>query len=77
MEVGDQFIHYGRGKIVKGKIARTFTKVKYDFVNGVKVLHRYIVSEEGEEFDQITCLKIESEIGLSFLRKILKIIKKI
>lgn len=77
MEVGDQFIHYGRNGIVKGRIAKTFTRVKYDFTNGVKVLHKYLVSEDGEEFNQNTCLKIESEIGLAFLRRMLRIIKKI
>jgi hypothetical protein len=76
MKVSDRFIYYGKNRVVKGTIARTFTKVKYDFTNGVKVIHRYIVSEEGEEFDETSCLKIESEIGLSFLRKILRIIKK-
>lgn len=76
MKKGDRFIFYGKNKVVKGIVERSFEKVTYDFMNGVKVSTPYIVSEEGEKYNEKMCLKIESDIGLSFLRRVLRLFKK-
>lgn len=76
MEKGDRFIYYGAIVPVKGRVERTFTKVKYDIANGVKVIHEYIISEEGTTYDANECLRIDSEIGFAFLRRLLSIMKR-
>ena len=71
MEKGERFIFYGNSGVVKGIVASSFEKVTYDLKHGIKVIHPYIVSIDGETYDEKSCLKIESEIGPNFLKKLL------
>jgi hypothetical protein len=73
MEKGERFIFYGKSGVVKGKVASSFEKVTYDLKHGVKVITPYIVSTDGDTYNEKMCLKIKSEISPSFLRKIVNL----
>lgn len=75
MEKGDRFIFYGKSGAVKGTVTNSFKKVTYDLKHGVKVITPYIVSTDGETYNEKLCLKIESDIGPSFLRRLLELFK--
>ena len=76
MERGERFIFYGKSGVVKGTVASSFEKVTYDLKHEVKVITPYIVSDIGETYNEKLCLKIDSEIGPNFLRKMLSLFKK-
>lgn len=76
MEKGERFIFYGKSGVVKGIVSSTFEKITYDIKNGVKVITPYIISTNGETFNEKHCLRIESEIGPSFLKRLLKIFSR-
>jgi len=71
MVKGERFIFYGKSGVVKGVVASSFEKVTYDLKHEVKVITPYIVSTDGETYNEKLCLKIKSDIPLSFLRKLL------
>jgi len=75
MKKGDCFIFYGKSGVVKGVVADTFEKATYDLNNGVRVITPYITSTDGEKYNEKHCLKIDSEIRPSFLRRLLNLIK--
>jgi hypothetical protein len=75
MEKGDRFVFYGNNGVVKGTVAKVFSKVTYDLKNGIKVVHTYIISEDGGTYNTNLCLKIDSDISPSFLRRLLSIFK--
>jgi hypothetical protein len=75
MEQGDRFIFYSKTGVVKGVVSKVFNKVAYDLKNGIKVVHTYIISEDGETYNTNLCLKIDSDISPSFLRRLLSIFK--
>lgn len=76
MEKGERFIFYGKSGVVKGIVASSFEKVTYDLKHGVKVITPYIISDSGETYNEKSCLKIESEIGPNFLKKLLGLINR-
>jgi hypothetical protein len=76
MERGDRFIFYGKSGVVKGTVADSFNKVTYDLKHGVKVINIYIVSTDGETYNEKLCSKIDSDIGSIFLRRLLSLIKR-
>lgn len=76
MEKGERFIFYGKSGVVKGIVASSFEKVTYDLKHGIKVIHTYIVSTDGETYNEKSCLKIDSEIGPNFLKKLLILISR-
>jgi len=76
MEKGERFIFYGKSGVVKGTVASSFEKVTYDLKHGVKVITPYIISDNGETYSEKLCLKIESDIGPNFLRKMLSLFKR-
>ena len=76
MKKGDKFIFYGKTETIKGIVDKTFEKATYDFKNGVRVVTLYLISEDGEKYNASMCLKIESDIGISFLRRVLRLFKK-
>lgn len=71
MEKGDRFIFYGKSSVVKGVVMDRYEKATYDVKHGVRVIHRYIVSDKGETYYENSCLKIESDIGPHILRKLI------
>ena len=75
MEKGEHFIFYGKSGVVKGTVAKSFEKVTYDLKHGVKVITPYIIADSGETYNEKLCLKIESDISPSFLRRLLSIFK--
>jgi hypothetical protein len=76
MNKGDRFIFYGKSGVVKGIVADSFEKVTYDLKHGVKVITPYIVSTDGETYNEKLCLKIDSEIGPNFLKKLLNLFSR-
>ena len=77
MEKGERFIFYGKSGVVKGTVASSFEKVTYDLKHEVKVITQYIVSTNGETYNEKMCLKIKSDIPKSFLRKLISLFKRV
>jgi hypothetical protein len=71
MEKGEHFIFYGKSGVIKGIVASSFEKVTYDLKHGIKVITPYIVSTDGETYNEKLCLKIDSEINPNFLKRLL------
>lgn len=71
MEKGERFIFYGKSGVVKGIVASSFEKVTYDLKHRIKVITPYIVSTDGETYNEKSCLKIDSEISPNFLKRLL------
>jgi hypothetical protein len=76
MKRGERFIFYGKSGVVKGTVAESFEKVTYDFKHGVKVISKYIVSTDGETYNENLCLEIKSEISRAWLRRIVNLFTK-
>jgi hypothetical protein len=76
MEKGERFIFYGKSGVVKGTVASSFEKVTYDIKHEVKVITPYIVSTNGEAYNEKMCLKIKSDISRPWLRRIVNIFTK-
>ena len=76
MEKGERFIFYGKSGVVKGIVASSFEKVTYDLKHGVKVITSYIVSTEEETYNEKSCLKIDSDIGPNFLKRLLILVSR-
>ena len=76
MNKGDSFIFYGKSGVVKGTVADYYEKVTYDLKHGVKVINPYIVSTDGETYNEKLCLKVDSEIGPTFLKRLLTLFNR-
>lgn len=76
MVKGERFIFYGKSGVVKGVVASSFEKVSYDLKHEVKVITPYIVSTDGETYNEKLCLKIKSDIPRSLLRKVLSLFSR-
>lgn len=74
MKKGDRFIYYGKGEVFTGKVDRVTERSAYDIINGVKIVREYVVSDDGRKFDRKDCRKIESDLSLSFIKKIRNIL---
>lgn len=70
------FICYSKSGVIKGIVSSTFSKVKYDLANGVRVKYDYIVSEKGEIYSSMICLRVESVITPLFLKKLISLFSK-
>lgn len=73
MEVGDRFICYSGKVATTGTILKITSKVSYDISNGVKIIKREIVSENGSRYQYGDCFKIEGKISVAFLNRIIRV----
>lgn len=71
MTVGDRFIRYSKDGVVRGEVAKTWSRVTIDLKNMIVIRRDMITSTSGQVYEACECFLVEREISIPFLKRII------
>jgi len=77
MQAGDKFIRYTKNGVIQGRVKSITVKQKYDLKRKIKIEVRWILTEDGESFEENGCYLIVEEIDWLDILKIKKLLAKL